>query len=823
MLDALGSVSGNQVQQNPLQPDLQYRGFLASPLLGAPQGLSVYIDGVRLNEPFGDTLSWDLIPTEAIRSANLMPGSNPIYGLNTLGGALSLETKTGFSDPGAEVHLLGGSFGRRLLDVGIGGHGQRWGVFAAGRYFGEEGWRPFSPSRTASAFVATTYRNGATSAELALTAADTTLTGNGPAPRQLLALDRRAIFTHPDRTDNRMFMAVARGERPLAAFAHLSGVAYYRASRIATVNGDQADWIGCQDPAQAGSVCISDEAGAETPVLDDAGNPIPFDPRNPYNASENATRTRQQGYGVAAQIAVDAPVAGRENHLFVGAAANEGRAGFTSSSALARLSQNRGTVSSGIVDAESRVAVDSVTRDLGLYATDTFSLRRDLFVTAAARFNVSVLSLEDRLGVALTGRHTFHRLNPGAGRQLPAAAGRRRLRRLQRVDARADAAGADLRQRDRSVPAAERLHLRPAAGGGRRAHLRARRARAVEARARRRWTTSSPPSGPRTLDDILFISSGAVANRGYFANVGDTRRQGIEASLLGRRRFGAAARQRAARVGGALHLSRRALPDAVHGAVGGASRTRSPARSPCPRAPASRACRRTSARRRSPGSAAAASPSGWTRSATAASTTGATRRTCCARLPGFVVMNLRAAYQLARPLSVFLIVSNLFDASYGSFGVLGDASPVLARLHRSALHRPGRAARGVARRRRELLISAAVGARVGPGVVRRGGVAADRGGDAGGGIVAGAGEVAGEDPFDDQAGAVRVQRLAGGAVADERVVGDQDFELAAARQRQPLGRLRGDQRGGRRTRLGQPARREQRVGVVAAGDRARDG
>ena len=57
MLDALGSVSGNQVQQNPLQPDLQYRGFLASPLLGAPQGLSVYIDGVRLNEPFGDTLS----------------------------------------------------------------------------------------------------------------------------------------------------------------------------------------------------------------------------------------------------------------------------------------------------------------------------------------------------------------------------------------------------------------------------------------------------------------------------------------------------------------------------------------------------------------------------------------------------------------------------------------------------------------------------------------------------------------------------------------------------------------------------------------------
>src|SRR4029078_7749149 len=96
MREALGSVSGNQVQQTPLQPDLQYRGFLASPLLGAPQGLSVYIDGVRRKEPFGAPLSWDLIPTEAVRSANLMPGSNPLYGLNTLGGALSLETKTGF-------------------------------------------------------------------------------------------------------------------------------------------------------------------------------------------------------------------------------------------------------------------------------------------------------------------------------------------------------------------------------------------------------------------------------------------------------------------------------------------------------------------------------------------------------------------------------------------------------------------------------------------------------------------------------------------------------------------------------------------------------
>jgi len=121
--DHAGSVTVNSVQGNPLQPDLQYRGYLASPLVGAPQGLSVFLNGMRMNEAFGDTVNWDLIPTNAIRSLNLLPGSNPLFGLNTLGGAMSLETKTGFSDPGARLHLSGGSFLRRQVDLEAGGHG----------------------------------------------------------------------------------------------------------------------------------------------------------------------------------------------------------------------------------------------------------------------------------------------------------------------------------------------------------------------------------------------------------------------------------------------------------------------------------------------------------------------------------------------------------------------------------------------------------------------------------------------------------------------------------------------------------------------------
>ena len=83
------------MQSNPFQADINYRGYTASPLLGTPQGLSVYMDGVRLNQPFGDVVSWDLIPRLAIASTTLMPGSNPLFGLNTLGGALAIQTKDG--------------------------------------------------------------------------------------------------------------------------------------------------------------------------------------------------------------------------------------------------------------------------------------------------------------------------------------------------------------------------------------------------------------------------------------------------------------------------------------------------------------------------------------------------------------------------------------------------------------------------------------------------------------------------------------------------------------------------------------------------------
>src|SRR3990170_829713 len=181
-----GSIHANETQASSFQPDIQFRGFAASPLLGLPQGIAIYQDGVRVNEPFGDTVNWDLLPANAIAGVNLMPGSNPLFGLNALGGAVSIQTKTGFSNPGHGIRLSGGSWGRRWLDVESGGHSRRLGYFLTSRLLNEDGWREFSPSQIRQVFGNLEYRDARTSLNAAVTASSNTLIGNGPAPAALI-------------------------------------------------------------------------------------------------------------------------------------------------------------------------------------------------------------------------------------------------------------------------------------------------------------------------------------------------------------------------------------------------------------------------------------------------------------------------------------------------------------------------------------------------------------------------------------------------------------------------------------------------------------
>jgi iron complex outermembrane recepter protein len=186
------SVTINEIQGNPYQLDVNYRGFSASPLLGTPQGLSVFLDGVRVNEPFGDVVNWDLIPRGALASITLMPGSNPLFGLNTLGGALALQTKNGLTHPGTEAEVSAGSFGRVGVDVS---HGQKLGdalgqsghLFLAASHFKEDGWRDFSPSRVQQLFGKVGGNGGPLTWDLSAAYGKTKMTGNGAAARSARA------------------------------------------------------------------------------------------------------------------------------------------------------------------------------------------------------------------------------------------------------------------------------------------------------------------------------------------------------------------------------------------------------------------------------------------------------------------------------------------------------------------------------------------------------------------------------------------------------------------------------------------------------------
>ena len=146
------SVNVGSAQGNAYQQDISFRGLTGSPLLGAPQGLSVFQDGVRINEAFGDVVNWDLLPPSAISSMQLIPGSNPVFGLNTLGGALAIYTKSGAQYPGGAIELSGGSFGRKATQLEYGGTYDHLDYFATGNFSEERGWAEHNPSRVKQFF-----------------------------------------------------------------------------------------------------------------------------------------------------------------------------------------------------------------------------------------------------------------------------------------------------------------------------------------------------------------------------------------------------------------------------------------------------------------------------------------------------------------------------------------------------------------------------------------------------------------------------------------------------------------------------------------------
>ncbi|MGH7253882.1 MAG: TonB-dependent receptor, partial [Nitrospiraceae bacterium] len=299
----VGSVTINEAQNNPFQPDVQFRGFTASPLLGNPQGIAVYQNGTRINEPFGEVVQWDLVPEFAIHSVQVIPGSNPVFGLNALGGALAIEMKNGFTFREGMVEAYGGSFGRYQVTGEYGGVIDNFGYYIGVTGFDEKGWRDESPSNVQQVYSDARWRTEKAEVALNFTYANTDLTGNGPAPVELLSIDREAVFTFPDNTQNELFFVGAQGNYAHSDTVSFQSNLYYRKLDRDTFNGDEQDFEDCTGiGGPAGTLCENAGTPDEEQILDLSGNPIPTTAGG--NGAFNSSVTRSHGVGGSLQTTV---------------------------------------------------------------------------------------------------------------------------------------------------------------------------------------------------------------------------------------------------------------------------------------------------------------------------------------------------------------------------------------------------------------------------------------------------------------------------------------------------------------------------------------
>src|SRR5713101_7751734 len=239
---------------NPFQPNLLYHGFLASPLQGNPQGLAVYINGARFNQPFGDTVNWDLIPDLAIDRMDLV-GSNPVFGLNALGGALSVRMKNGFTYHGTEIDLLGGSFAKYQGELQYGVQSGNVAAYVAASGLHEGGWRDLQSSNIRNFYGDIGWRGNRGEVHLNVTAADNTLNGPGTSPVELLAVNPSAQFTAPNLIKNKYTQANLSGSYDLTDTTSLQGLLYYTYFLQKVVNGNIPVASPCNDADQAGFLC----------------------------------------------------------------------------------------------------------------------------------------------------------------------------------------------------------------------------------------------------------------------------------------------------------------------------------------------------------------------------------------------------------------------------------------------------------------------------------------------------------------------------------------------------------------------------------------
>jgi iron complex outermembrane recepter protein len=533
----LGSVNINDALADPFQADILYRGFEASPVLGTPQGLAVYQNGVRINEAFGDTVNWDLFPDIAVNRIDIV-SANPLFGLNALGGAVSLSMKNGFTYQGADAELSGGSFDQRQGEAEFGVNNGVFGFYAAARILNQDGWRLFSHDSVHQYYLDASLHEDDGTIDLSYTHANNRLFGQGGAPLQSLAINPKNVFTGPQNNINDLSFITLNIAFNITHTLGVQTVLYSRNYRQTVANGDNSDFMACTPAPAAGSLCQSDGV---TPLTNAAGGAIPdiSNGGDTLIGQNDFERIRSDGWGGSLQLTSSAAMLGHGNSFAAGATFDAAETNFFSGTEVGVLDRSLTVLPSGLFVntpegtnfSATPVNLNANNTYYGFYLTDTFDVTSQLSVTTSGRYNVAKLNLSDQLGTALNGNNRFTHFNPAIGatyKLAPTITGYLGYSTNNRAPT-----ASEIECSDPNQPC-----LLPSNLAGDPPNLRQVIAHTFELGVRGRSPTTFASgrfqwnaSVFRTNSDDDIYGIATTTSTGFFQNIGSTRRQGFEAGF----------------------------------------------------------------------------------------------------------------------------------------------------------------------------------------------------------------------------------------------------------------------------------------------------
>lgn len=408
------SATINDVEGNTFQPDILFRGFTASPVAGTPQGLAVYVNGVRFNDPFGDTVNWDLIPSVAIRSVTV-EASNPLFGLNALGGSVNVQLKNGFNFQGGSVSAYGGSYGRLGTSVEYGKQFGDFSTYISGETIHDTGFRPTQASQIRRIYGDLGWRGSGAELHLGVTGANNSLGNPGANPVQALNSDYSSIFTAPNTVTNQHFGLNLNGSYAIDLKLNIQGLAYFKTLDQNIPNGTTVDTEPCDD----GSGLLCNEDGSY--VTTTGGKTVPdFLNGGPYSGLSSQS-LNSKAYGASMQLTDLNDLAGHGNHLVVGASFDGSNTLFSGSTYIGGFDPiSREFIGPGVLQDQpdvgiNPVKVENTNQYYGLFGQDIFTVAPGLDLSVAGRYNYAQVNLSDKLGGPVNGQNTFAHFNPSAG------------------------------------------------------------------------------------------------------------------------------------------------------------------------------------------------------------------------------------------------------------------------------------------------------------------------------------------------------------------------------------------------------------------------